>query len=296
MKQSNIAHFFHFSLLLAIGLLTGCATPPSKPVSTDAIWQSHLKTGKGAYERGDYRRAAEAYQRAAERGVVMDNPDAAAIATINWAASLLSENQIEKAYFSMQSLLIEPLILSPSIRADALTMTARTRLLLQDDLNATELIEKALAIPQISVTTRAQALCIWSALALKDEDSTAAAKRLHHHFSPSKWKQQSDAIQAEYYLALANITATNQQFLDATQYGEAAVDAYRSAGRFLDMANTLKKCGGWATAAGEYETAGTFYARAWASFVYQNQPEAAHDTFEANKTVLQNWENAVKKE
>ena len=55
-----------WTALLAVLLAAGCATPKAAQF-TDADWVSQSTTGRGAYERGDYRRAAEAYGRAERR-------------------------------------------------------------------------------------------------------------------------------------------------------------------------------------------------------------------------------------
>ena len=69
------------SLRQAALLVAGCATPP-EPQFMDADWVSHVTTGRGAYERGDYRRAAEAYGRAEQRAQALDDADALAVAAV----------------------------------------------------------------------------------------------------------------------------------------------------------------------------------------------------------------------
>ena len=77
---------------VAVAWAAGCAAPPA-PRFTDADWVSHVTTGRGAYERGDYRRAADAYGRAQQRARALDDAEALAVAAVNRATALVAAGQ-----------------------------------------------------------------------------------------------------------------------------------------------------------------------------------------------------------
>ncbi len=82
--------------VLALGLLAGCASPPAAQF-TDGDWVSQSTTGRGSYDRGDYRRAADAYGRAEQRARALDDADALAVAAVNRAVCLLAEGKAREA-------------------------------------------------------------------------------------------------------------------------------------------------------------------------------------------------------
>ena len=77
---------------VAVALAAGCSTPP-EPQFTDADWVSNATTGRGAYERGDFRRAADAYARAQQRARALDDADALAVSAVTRATCLLAAGQ-----------------------------------------------------------------------------------------------------------------------------------------------------------------------------------------------------------
>jgi hypothetical protein len=76
---------------LAAWLAAGCASPQAQ--FADQQWVSHSTTGRGCYERGDFRRGAAAYGKAELRAQALDDADALAVAAVNRAVCLLAEGQ-----------------------------------------------------------------------------------------------------------------------------------------------------------------------------------------------------------
>jgi hypothetical protein len=86
---------------------------------------SHVTTGRGAYERGDYRRGADAYGRAQQRARALDDADTLAISAVNRATALVAAGRAAEALAGLDEALADARI-EPARRAELL-VAARAR-------------------------------------------------------------------------------------------------------------------------------------------------------------------------
>ncbi len=265
--------FARWMALFAVLLAAGCASPPA-PQFTDADWVSASTTGRNAYERGDYRRAAVAYDRAEQRARALDDAEALALSAVNRATCLLAAGQAADARKGLAEALADERI-SPARRAELLVAAARVEAALgkSDEAvaRATEALERA-----PSPALRAQALLAKSGAELAKEDPAAATKTLAG-MSTKEWQRLPASLQAEQTDLRARIAVAEKQPAAAMTLQDEAAQLWKQAGRLPEMARALAEAGRQAQAAGDLAGAADRFYRAARSLGAQGlQPEALH--------------------
>ncbi len=226
-------------VVLTAGIFAGCSTPV--PQFTDSDWISHTATGRGNYERGDYRRAADAYARAALRAQALDDADAVAVSAVNRAVCLLAEEKPAAAQAGVAEALADPRV-SSSRRAELGVMASRIQLALGQAEKARQFADDVLKM-KLTPAVKAQALLAKSASELALNDVKQAAETLSAGLSANVWEQLPVAFQAEKAVRQAEIAAANALLQEAAAYQTAAANLYRQADRLSEMANALASAG-----------------------------------------------------
>ena len=257
------------AVLLVAG---GCATPKTAQF-TDADWVSHSTTGRGAYERGDYRRAADAYGRAQQRARALDNADALAVAAANGAVCLLAESRAGDALAAVEEALADARV-STERRAELLAMGARACVALDRPDAAIERSVGALALNPCQ-ETRAQVLLAQSAALLKKGETDSAAQALGDGLSAKEWARQPTAIRAEREQRRGQIMAATGESSAAAKRFDEAAELWREAGRLPEMARALAEAGRQAKALGDMRGAGDRFWRAARSLWAQGRGDEA---------------------
>ncbi len=224
---------------LVLGSLTGCSTPT--PQFTDSEWISHTATGRGNFERGDYRRAADAYARAARRARAIDDADAVAVSAVNRAVCLLAEGKPAEAQRGVAEALADARI-APSRRAELTIMASRIALVLDQPEEAKVFAMNVLQM-KLSPAVQAQALLAKSGAELAMGDLVQASATLSKGLSPKAWKQLPVAFQADLAGRQADLAVANELSKDAAAYQTTAADLYRQADRLSEMAEALAAAG-----------------------------------------------------
>ncbi len=270
-SQNGGRNLGRWMALLAVALAAGCAAP--KPQFTDADWVSHTTTGRGCYERGDYRRGGEAFERAQRRARALDDADALAISAVNRSVCLLAEGKAEEARAGIDEALADPRT-SPSRRAELQAAGARAELALGQPDEASKRAEAALQLRPAPVT-RAQALLAKSAAALANNDPAQATQTLQEGLSAGGWRQLSAAIQAEHAARRAEIAAAEKRSADAMGLQDEAARLWKNAGRLPEMGRALAEAGRQAKAADNLaEASDRFWRAARSLWALGLQPEA----------------------
>ena len=189
-------------------VLAGCAAPQAAQF-TDADWVSQATTGRGAYERGDYRRAAEAYARAEQRARALDDADALAVAAVNRAVCLLAAGQAEEARAGVDEALADARV-SKSRQAELLVAGARAELALGKPDETLARVDSALKLAPDPVL-KAQAVLAQSAAELAKGNAAQATQALSTGFSAKEWAQLPATICAEYAQQRARIAVVEQR-------------------------------------------------------------------------------------
>jgi tetratricopeptide (TPR) repeat protein len=265
------------ALWMALGaavLAAGCAGPKA-PQFTDADWVSHSTTGRGAYERGDYRRAAEAYARAQQRARALDEADALAIAAASRAVCLLADGQAGEALAAVQEALADARV-SGARQAELQVAGARAQVALGHPGEAMALADAALKLNP-SARVRAQALLAQGAVSLAQGQSAAAAKVLEAGMSAKDWGRLPVTIRAERAALLGRVAAAEGRAPEAVAGHDEAAGLWKRAGRLPDMAQALAEAGRQAQAAGDAAGAGDRLFRAARSLEAQGLEEEAQD-------------------
>lgn len=263
-------------MALAAWLLAGCASP--KAQFTDADWVSDTTTGRSCYQRGDFRRAAEAFARAEQRARALDDADGFAVAAVNRAICLLADGQAEAARAGVDEALADARV-SKGRKAELMVAGARAELALGKPDQALALDGAALNLDPLPVL-RAQARLGQSAAALAKDDSAQAAKELSADFSAKEWAKLPNALRAEYAVRRAEIAAAENRPAEAAAFQDQAAGLWRNAGRLKEMALTLAAAGQQAQASGDLSGACDRFYRAAHSLWAQGFQAEAERTLE----------------
>ena len=187
--------------VLALGLGAGCAAPRAQ--FTDADWVSHSATGRGCYERGDFRRGADAYGRAEQRAQALDDADALAVAAVNRAVCLLAIGQAEPALQGANEALADARV-APGRQAELQVAAARAEVALGRFAPAQARLAAVLK-SNPSPALRAQALLAQSAAELALGNPAGAGEILEKGLSAGAWAGLPPLLRAEHAVRLGEI-------------------------------------------------------------------------------------------
>jgi tetratricopeptide (TPR) repeat protein len=233
---------------------------------------SHVTTGRGAYERGDYRRAADAYGRAQQRARALDDAEALAVAAVNRATALVAAGQAAEALAGLDEALADARIESAR-RAELLVAAARAEQARGQPAAALERAAAALKLNP-APALQAQALLAQSGAELAQDDPAAATRALAK--MPAKaWAALPESLQAEQAEMRAAIAAAEKKPKDALARQDEAAALWKKAGRLPDMARALAAAGRQALAADDLAgAADRFYRSARSLWAQGLRPEA----------------------
>ncbi len=232
---------------LVVMVAAGCAAPKVAQF-TDADYVSYSSTARGSYERGDFRRAADAYGRAEQRAVAMDDADALAVSTVNRAVCFLAEGKAEEARAGVAVALADVRV-TKGRRAELLAVGAKSELALGHLDEANGLSEAALKLEPATLL-RAQVLLVQSAAQVAKNDSAAAAKTLSSGISSKEWAQLPEALRADVAVRRAEMAVVENRWAEAVVLQDDAAALWKRAGRLPEMARALAEAGRQAKAAG----------------------------------------------
>ena len=225
--------------LAMAALLGGCAAP--KAEFTDADWVSHSTTGRGCYERGDFRRAAEAYGRAQERARALDDADALAVAAANRAICLMAAGRAPEALVEAQEALADPRV-SAGRRAELGAAGARA-LAAMGQIEAAEAMAGEALEGKPAAGVRAQAALVRGAGALNRGDAAAAEKALGDGLAAKEWARQPATVRAERAAQLGAAAGLEKRYAEAMGLHDEAAELWKQAGRLAEMARATAEAG-----------------------------------------------------
>ncbi|HPR68433.1 MAG TPA: hypothetical protein PLJ99_04005 [Kiritimatiellia bacterium] len=241
---------------LAIVLAAGCAGPRAQ--FSDEDWISHTTTGRGSFERGDYRRGAEAFGRAQERARALDDAEALAVAAVNCAVCLLRTGRAAEALAGVEEALADERV-SPERRMELQAAGARAQLALgrpEEARARTAAVLNANPPPVL----RAQAVLALGGAELAGLNAPAAERALAG-LPAAVWNTVPASLQAERAEMEARISAMLESPGGAWEWQDRAAVLWREAGRLPDMARALAGAGRHARAAGDSAAAGDRFWR-----------------------------------
>ena len=257
--------------LLAVMLAAGCAAP--KAQFTDADWVSHAATGRGAYERGDYRRGADAYGRAQERARALDDADALAVAAVNRAVCLLADGRAQEALAAVREALADGRV-AVDRQTELQVVGARASLALGKPDEAMAFLAVVLK-SNPPVLLRAQALLTEGAVHLAGNDPAAAVQALFSGLSEKSWAGLPASLRAEQAELLGRTATAQDRPGEAVAHWDEAARLWKKAGRLPEMARALAEAGRQAQAAGKLpEACDRFYRAARSLWAQGLGPEA----------------------
>lgn len=259
----------------AVLLLAGCAAP--KPQFTDEDWVSHVTTGRGCYERGDLRRAADAFARAQQRARALDDADALAVAAVNRAVCLLPLDRSKEALADVREALADERVSAPR-QAELRVAAARAELAAGRSEQARAEADLAMEYG-LSPILRAQAVLAKAGAGIADHDAPAAG-RILQSVSPAEWAALPARLRAEQAELEARGAATLESPGEALEWQDQAVEHWRTAGRLPEMARALAEAGRMAQAAGDLPGACDRLRRAAKSLWAQEAHDEAVRTLE----------------
>ena len=256
--------------VLALGLGAGCAAPRAQ--FTDADWVSHSATGRGCYERGDFRRGADAYGRAEQRAQALDDADALAVAAVNRAVCLLAIGQAEPALQGANEALADARV-APGRQAELQVAAARAEVALGRFAPAQARLAAVLK-SNPPPALRAQALLAQSAAELALGNPAGAGEILEKGLSAGAWAGLPPLLRAEHAVRLGEIAAVEKRPAEAAARQDEAAALWKQAGRLPEMARALAEGGRQAQAAGDWAGAcDRFYRAARSLWTQGLQPD-----------------------
>ena len=264
-----------WTLLLAVVLVAGCALPRAQ--FSDADWVSHVTTGRGCHERGDFRRGADAFGRAQERARALDDAEALAVSAVNRAVCLQQMGRPEEALAGVEEALADARV-SSARQMELQVVGARSDLALGRLDNArmrTAVVLKSKPSPVL----RAQALLVQGGADLAQMDAAAAEQTLAK-LPPTAWGQLPPSLRAERAELEAQTAAMLESPDGAWKWQEEAVRLWQDAGRLPEMARALAAAGRQARAAGDPTAASDRFWRAARSLWAQGLHDEAAQVLE----------------
>lgn len=233
--------------LLLVLLAAGCAAP--KPLFTDEDWVSHITTGRGCHERGDDRRAADAFERAQQRARAMDAADALAVAAVNRAVCLLRLDRAAEALEGIEEALADDRV-SAERRMELQAAGARTELALGRLEEARSRAARVLQ-SRPPLLLQAQARLVLAGAALAVNDTAAAVQALEEGLSDGEWGRFPASIRAEYAAQRGRVAELDERHAEAAERQDEAAAFWKQAGRLPEMARALAAAGRSAQRAGD---------------------------------------------
>lgn len=235
------------AVVVAALLLGGCATP--RPQFTDADWVSQTTTGRGCFERGDFRRGADAFARAQQRARALDDADALAVSAVNRAVCLLADGRAAEARADVAEALANART-SPARRAEVLAAAARVELALgQPDETLSRAAEALASKPPAAL--RGQILLAQSGAWLAKSEPATAAKVLSDGLTAGAWAKLPESIRAEWAARRGEIAASEQKPAEAAALQDESAALWKQAGRLPEMARALVAAAHQKKAAGD---------------------------------------------
>lgn len=244
-------------MVAVVMLLVGCAAP--KVQFTDGDWVSHITTGRGCYERGDFRRGADAFGRAQERARALDDAEALAVASANRAVCLQQVGQAAEALAGVEEALADARV-SSARQLELQVVGARAELALGQPDNA-RMRAAGVLKSNPPPLLRAQALLVQGGADLAQMEA-AAAERTLTRLSPAVWRSLPASLRAERAELEARTAAMLESPDGAWAWHEEAAQLWQDAGRLPDMARALAEAGRQAWAAGASAAASDRFWRA----------------------------------
>ncbi len=236
---------------LAAGLLlagAGCKSPPPAPPA-DPDLDRALSLARAAYAAGAPDQAAPYYRQALARAWVMDRPSAAAACAYNLAACLAALGQADDARARLDEARLA-LARTGDTNPDLPLLDARLARALGRPDEAAALLDPIATAPGAPRDgRRVEALSLLADLRC-DAGDLDGADALLARFTERDLASANPGARAAAALAQARLHALRRRPAAAAACYDAAADAWRLAGRYLDMAGALQQ------AARAYETSG----------------------------------------
>ncbi len=280
-KQMRLLWISAAALLLLAG---GCATPPKARVA-DEDWVAHSTNGRNEYRSGRYDRAADAYWRAVLRAGVIDDPAALAMASVNWVNSLFAghtvvtdlvwmpdlplvpaipEAVLEKAAAQCRLLLADPRT-PDDLRAGLWLCRARAELVLKETGGAAQYLKEAAAYP-LTLQEQARGIILDNMALLQDHSKDVKQMWANlEKLSDKEWAQVPLTLQADRVIWQAILIMDNTGEFGSTEpmaLLEEAVEFYRRASAYNEMAQTCVFAANVAYANGDVAAAVSYCIRA----------------------------------
>ena len=264
-----------WTVLLAVVLVAGCAAP--RVQFSDGDWVSHITTGRGCYDRGDFRRGADAFGRAQERARALDDAEALAVSAVNRAVCLQQVGRAEEALAGVEEVLADARV-SSARQMELQVAGARAELAL-GRLDNARMRAAVVLNSNPPPMLRAQALLVQGGADVAQMEA-AAAEQILAKLAPAAWGQLPASLRAEQAELEARIAAMLESPDGAWKWQDEAAQLWQDAGRLPEMARALAAAGRQARAAGAPAAASDRFWRAARSLWAQGLRDEAAQVLE----------------
>jgi tetratricopeptide (TPR) repeat protein len=266
----------YLQAVIAAGLLflAACASSrPARPV--DPELSSLSRSGRAAFERGDFKLAARFYRMARQRARVLDDPAEIGTVSYNLAAACLELGEIEPAVELLREAR-RALVRGPGVPPDLLILQGRVALLQGRTDEAERMIEEGLAgggedlEPEIRIQFR-----LLEARAALQAGALETAQQISQDLRAPIRKLDNDILQADYASLGGELLSVQGYFAPAARLFDRAADLLFAAGRYRGMTRARERAGIAYREAGEPCPAGDRFYRAARSRAARGEAVAA---------------------
>lgn len=277
----------YISVILAASLifLTACASsPPVRPV--DLNLSSLSRSGRAAFEAGDYKLAARFYRMARQRARVIDDPGEIGTVTYNLAAARLELGETEAAAELLREAR-RAFMRGPGVPVDLSILQGRVALLEGKLEDARQTIEGNLAEgkKELRSEERIQIQLLRARLALADGD-LQAVRVILDDLNPAMSKQD-DILNADFLSLNGELLLREEDFHQAGEAFDREAELLQRSARYRGMTRARQRAGRAYLEAGNFCPAGDCFYRAARSLAARGETVAALENLQSALTAAE---------
>ncbi|MDP8237245.1 MAG: tetratricopeptide repeat protein [Candidatus Erginobacter occultus] len=275
-RAGNVKTGKYLQAVIPAGLLflAACASSrPARPV--DPELSSLSRSGRAAFERGDYKLAARLYRMARQRAWLIDDPAEIGTVSYNLAAACLELGETAPAAELLREAR-RAFARGPGVPPDLLILQGRVALLRDRPAEAGEVIAEGLAGGEkdLEPEIRLQFRLLQARTKLAANDPETARNILEDLQKPVR-KLENDLLQAEYASLSGELLFLQKDFTRAARLFDRAAELLFAAGRYRGMTRARERAGSAYWEAGESCPAGERFYRAARSRAARGETVAA---------------------
>ncbi len=286
-RSGNIKTAEYISAALAAGLifLTACASSrPARPGDLELF--SLSRSGRSAFERGDYKLADRFYRMARQRALVIDDPGEIGTLTYNLAAARLELGETEAAAQLLREAR-RAFMRGPGVPVDLSILQGRVALLEGKIEDVRQTIEDNLTEgkKEFRSEERIQIHLLRARLALADGD-LPAVRVILDDLDPEMSKQDK-ILNADFLSLKGELLFREEKFHRSGEAFDREAELLQQSARYRGMTRARQRAGRAYLAAGDFCPAGECFYRAARSLAARGKTVSALENLQSALTAAE---------